>query len=504
MAKRVGIWIRVSTEDQKKGDSPEHHLERAKMYADLKKWEVVEEYHLEAISGKSVMNNPETIRMLRDIQRGHITGLIFSKIARFARNTRELLDFADIFQEYEADLISLQESIDTSSPSGRFFYTMLSAMAQWEREEIVDRIKSSVEVRAKMGKLLGGAIPYGYNRKGKDEIEINEEEAMVRKNMYKLFLKHKRYGTIAHIINEQGHRTKRGKKFSDMVIKRLLKDPIAKGLRRAHHTKVGKHGPVMRDPSEWVMIEAPAIVSEELWEEVNGIIRENEKKNTIPPNKKLKLFTRFLYCECGNKMYVPSSNPKYTCSAKGCKNKIHVDDIEAIFKEQLTQFLLSDEDVARYFDGSHAQINEKKKEIEVVNQKIEKLNTKISKLFELHEKGQIETERFNKFYNEPNEQLKQLKRKIPELEGEIFALKDQFKSSGYIIEEAKSLYKNWDTFDKEQKRSIIEIITEKIIVADQEITINLNYLMPPSHSLGLASNAQRNLYLLLETVFFLI
>lgn len=494
MTKRVGIWIRVSTEDQKKGDSPEHHLERAKMYADLKKWDVVEEYHLEAISGKSVMNHPEAIRMLRDIQRGHITGLIFSKIARFARNTRELLDFADIFKENDADLISLQESIDTSSPSGRFFYTMLSAMAQWEREEIVERINASVEVRAKMGKVLGGAIPYGYNRKGKDDIEINEEEAVVRKNMYTLFLKYRRYGTIARIINEQGHRTKRDKKFSDMAIKRLLKDPLAKGLRRSHHTKVGKNGqPVLRDTNEWIMNEAPAIVSEELWEEVNMIINENERKNTVPLNKKLKLFTGFLYCECGSKMYVPSSNPKYTCSNKECKNKIHVDDIEAIFKEQLTQFLLSKEDVARYFDGSHAQINEKKKEIDIVNQKIESLNTKISKLFELHEQGQIETERFNEYYNEPNEQLKQLKRKIPELEGEIFALQDQFKSSGYIIEEAKSLYENWDTLDKEQKRNIIEIITEKIIVADQEITINLNYLMPPSHSLELASNAQRNL-----------
>ena len=47
MNKRVGIWIRVSTEDQKRGDSPEHHLEKAKMYADLKEWDIVEEYHLE-------------------------------------------------------------------------------------------------------------------------------------------------------------------------------------------------------------------------------------------------------------------------------------------------------------------------------------------------------------------------------------------------------------------------------------------------------------------------
>src|SRR3954447_22887111 len=94
--KLVGIWIRVSTEDQAKGESPEHHERRARYYAESKEWIVQEVYHLEAVSGKSVMAHPEAKRMLRDVERGHITGLIFSKLARLARNTKELLDFADI------------------------------------------------------------------------------------------------------------------------------------------------------------------------------------------------------------------------------------------------------------------------------------------------------------------------------------------------------------------------------------------------------------------------
>ena len=95
--KQVGIWIRVSHEDQAKGDSPEHHEKRARYYAESKGWQVREVYHLEAFSGKTVMGHPETERMLKDLKSGHISGLIFSKLARLARNTRELLDFADIF-----------------------------------------------------------------------------------------------------------------------------------------------------------------------------------------------------------------------------------------------------------------------------------------------------------------------------------------------------------------------------------------------------------------------
>lgn len=87
-SKHVGIWIRVSTEDQAHGESPEHHERDAPDFMPKSKdWKVKEVYHLEAVSGKSVKEHPETQRMLRDIKSGHITGLIFSKLARLARNT---------------------------------------------------------------------------------------------------------------------------------------------------------------------------------------------------------------------------------------------------------------------------------------------------------------------------------------------------------------------------------------------------------------------------------
>ena len=473
--KPVGIWIRVSTEDQAKGESPEHHEKRARYYAYSKGWDVKEVYHLEGVSGKSVLNHKEAKRMIEDVKTGRITGLIFSKLARLARNTKELLEISEIFRENGADLISLQESIDTSTPSGRLFFTVIAALAQWEREEIAERVAASVPIRAKLGKPLGGQAPFGYQWKDKKLIP-DPKEAPVRKLIYELFLEHKRKKTVARLLNEMGYRTRSGAKFTDTTINRLLRDPTAKGVHILNYTKSlgeGKHW-VLKPKEEWVYIKVDPVVSEELWNACNKILDDQKKKRKPITKRPVHLFAGLVYCHCGEKMYVPSNSPKYVC--KKCRNKIHVDDLEKIFHEQLKSFFFSKDEVAKYLSEADMVIKEKQKLLETLITEKAKIEKEMDRVYELYINDKITMEGFGKRYKPLEKRLNEIEDEIPNLQGEIDFLKIQYLSKDQILSDAKDLYSRWPELERQEKRAIIESITEKIVVGRDEVLIDLYYI----------------------------
>ncbi len=477
--KLVGIWVRVSTEDQVKGESPEHHERRARYYAESKGWKVATVFNLDAVSGKSVMGLPQTQRMLEDVRAGRITGLIFSKLARLARNTRELLEFADIFREHNADLVSLQESIDTSSPAGRLFYTMIAAMAQWEREEIADRVAASVPIRAKLGKPLGGAAPFGYKWQGR-ELVPDATEAPIRRRLYELFIQHRRKKTVARLMNDEGFRTRNGSNFTDTTVDRLIRDTTAKGVRRANYTRSTgdkKHW-VLKPESEWVLTPVEAIVPEDLWVEANAILDAGRIDGKRTTKRAIHLFGGKTFCQCGTKMYVLSNSPKYTCQK--CRNKIPADDLEAIFREQLKEFFLSSDELAEYLDQADEAVVTKRELLASIETERAGVISEMEKIYKLYVGDQISQDGFGRTYRPLEDRMKALDDQLPRLQAELDFLRIQNLSREEIVAEAQDLYGRWADLLPDEKQQIVENVVERISIGKGEVSTDLAYI--PSHS----------------------
>ena len=473
--KAVGIWIRVSTEDQAQGDSPAHHEARARHYAAAKEWQVAEVYDLAGVSGKSVMEHTETKRMLADVRRGHISALVFSKLARLTRNARELMDFSDIFRDQNADLISLQENLDTGTPSGRLFFNMVAIMAQWEREEITDRVKASVAIRAKLHKPLGGKSPFGYVWKDKNLLP-HPEEAPVRKLIYELFAEHRRKKAVARILNDRGYRTRNGSAWSDTTVHRLIQDPTAKGVHRTNYTKHTGQGKAwaLKPEHDWVLHEVPAIVSEELWDQCNVLLEGRKGSREKIGKRPVHLFAGLVFCTCGKKMYVPSSTPKYVCTK--CKNSIPTVDLEAIFLEELKGFLLSPEHVADYLQKASTTINEKNRLVETLAKELERVKSEIEKTYQLFLADALTTDQFKERHQPIDERKKQIEAELPKAEADISLLKIDGLSSEYIMAEARDVEASWPDMNADERRRIVESLVKRITIAKDEIDFSFCYL----------------------------
>ena len=480
LLKDVGIWIRVSTEDQARGESPEHHLARARNYATLKGWNIKEIYDLAGISGKTVREHPDGKRMLADIKRGHISGLIFSKLARLSRNKRELEDFAEYFRENNADMISLQENIDTSTPAGRMFFSMIAAMAHWEREEIADRVEASVSIRAKLGKLLNKNVPYGYKvMEGK--MVLHPEEAPIRRETYELFLQHRRKFTVAEMLNAKGYRTRKNRPWRTTQIKDILTDGSAKGVylfNRIKRTKAWTG--TLKPESEWGRIDCDPIVSVELWQQVNQIIEEQQKSWKKPGRVPSQPFSKLAWCTCGGKMYARTDSPRYLC--RSCNNKIPITDLESVFRNELKVFFADPNKLSTDLANAEQTLKEKETLIGSHQQAIQKVRDEMKQTHRLYLEGQITPQGFGDFYKPAEVQLNQLLTELPKLQAELDLLKVNKLSAEDIASEATTLYDRWPQMPIDDRRKIAEALCEKIIIGDGEIDITLSYL-PSSEDL---------------------
>lgn len=353
---KCAVYIRVSTEDQaREGTSLETQRECLVKYAKDRGLEIYypakdKIYEDDGYSGYS-MERPALRRMLADAKSGKFQTVLVYKIDRFARNNRILLNLIEEFSSMNIGFISATESFDTVSASGKMALSMLGAVAQFERDRIIERVFPGMIKGVEKGHWQGSRyVPFGYkhNKKTK-KLYPNPSEAKIVKEMFSMYRNGKSTSQIAAHYYNLGTTARQGGKFYTKFVSDVLKNKVYIGTlvwnKKRYNTKERtKDGNgkgfkyINNDPSK--IIEVPcahkAIISHKEFDEVQKLLQRNRRNSVVRFKNNVYHLSGVLRChECGGsyrgKMVMCNSAKKqkkawYYCSSHGvyylkCSNK---------------------------------------------------------------------------------------------------------------------------------------------------------------------------------------
>ena len=324
--KAVG-YCRYSSDNQRE-ESIEAQQKIITEYAEKNNFEIVDWYLDKAFSGTNT-NRPEFQRMLEDVSSNKcpFSAVLVHKVDRFSRNAADAIKYKDILRDFGVELISTVEKIENSA-NGRLLYGVMANFNEYYSANLGLEVKKGQRINALKCIWNGGTPPLGYDVK-EQKLVINEIEAIIVKEIFKLAADGCGYSTIVKTLNEKGYRTKRGSPFGKNSIYDLLRNEKYKGVytfnKRSEKKSNGKrNNHKLKDDSEVIRIKdgCPQIVSEELWNrancsrEITAITSTNSKHNY--------LLTGLVTCGvCGSKLhgnYRNNGNKKayttYRCNKK--------------------------------------------------------------------------------------------------------------------------------------------------------------------------------------------
>ena len=289
---RVYIYTRVSTVMQIDGYSLEAQKTRMTDYANSRGFVIVGEYEDAGKSGKSTEGRPEFRQMMDDIKSGKddVSYVLVFKLSRFGRNSADILSSLQLMQDYGVNLISVEEGIDSSKGAGKLMISVLSAVAEIERENISIQTMEGRIQKAREGKWNGGFAPYGYKLVD-GKLEINEEEAVAIRTIFDLYVNTDLGSNgiakylASHGINKIARQNGKAPYFDASLIRRFLKSEVYCGKISYGRRKTEK---ILGSRNEYHQVEQKdylivaglheGIVSEDVWNAAQVKLKAQARK----------------------------------------------------------------------------------------------------------------------------------------------------------------------------------------------------------------------------------
>ena len=318
---KVYIYTRVSTAMQIDGYSLDAQKARMKAYADFNDYQIVGEYEDAGKAGKSIEGRASFCRMMEDIKSGKdgVAYVLVFKLSRFGRNAADVLSTLQVMQDFGVNLICVEDGIDSSKDAGKLMISVLSAVAEIERENIrVQTMEGRIQ-KAREGRWNGGFAPYGY-RLVDGVLQINEDEAPAIRTIFEQYVNTdiganglSKY-LETHGFQKLTRQNGTSPLFSATLIRAILKNPVYCGkiafgrrkLEKIHGTRNEYH----QVPQEnYLLVDGlhEGIVSEELWNAAQvKLLAQSKRYEPVNRSKteQAHLLSALVKCPiCGAGMY---------------------------------------------------------------------------------------------------------------------------------------------------------------------------------------------------------
>ncbi len=303
------FYARVSTEEEEQLNAIEKQIEENRDIISQKGWILVDEYIDKGITGTQAKKRNEYIRMLDDIQKDKFDVIVVKDQSRLQRNTMDWYIFLnEIVQNQKKLYLYLENAF--FDPKDKFIFGIKAMMAEEYSRDLSKKGNAAKKRRQEKGKPIITNRTWGFkNING--EILIDEEEAELVRQIYKLFADGFGGRVVSRILREEGVRNRNGKTLSENTIREIVKNPLYKGIvvmNKEHFDFEVKK--IIKNPeSEWIYREGlvPQIISVDLWERANAQINSRktvDRTHNVGINKGNTLLSSKIICgECNSKYW---------------------------------------------------------------------------------------------------------------------------------------------------------------------------------------------------------